>query len=40
MQSLIACGTLNSRLHDKSLKFVPALRATTGPKKAVPFWAT
>jgi len=24
---------------NKSFKFVPALRASTGPKKAAPFWA-
>jgi hypothetical protein len=25
--------------HNKAFKFVPALRASTGPKKAAPFWA-
>ena len=25
--------------HNKSFKCVPALRASTGPKKAAPFWA-
>ena len=25
--------------HNKTFKFVPALRASTGPKKAAPFWA-
>jgi len=26
-------------LYNKTFKFVPALRASTVPKKAVPFWA-
>ena len=26
-------------VHNKSFKFVPALCASTGPKKAAPFWA-
>ena len=29
----------NMAPHNKALKFVPALRASTGPKKAAPFWA-
>ena len=39
VQNLIKCSTLNLQLHNKALKFVPALRASTGPKMAAPFWA-
>ena len=31
--------TAKHAAHNKSFKFVPALRASTGPKKAAPFWA-
>jgi hypothetical protein len=28
-----------AEIHNKTFKFVPALSASTGPKKAAPFWA-
>jgi hypothetical protein len=30
---------LSNNTPNKAFKYVPALRASTGPKKAAPFWA-